>query len=135
MATITVEKLDEIREHLEGLPPIEPSKRTFNKQEVVALLAGEIANLKQRGYTHEQIAQCLTREGVTIGTATLKSYLTRSKNAMKRGRRKRATRTALGRAARWREDGDRPEARRVDGTGPAGEVVAADRTGRASLHR
>jgi hypothetical protein len=135
VATFTVEKLDEIRGHLEGLPPIEDSERTFNKQAAVRLLAGEIANLQQRGYTLEQIAQFMTGAGVKIGTATLKSYLSRNKNRVKRGMRKRPKRIAAIRLAPRCQDEAPLDAERVDGTGSVGDAVAGDRAGSASLHR
>ena len=56
------------------------------------MLTGEIAGLRERGYTLEQIAELLTADQLEIGAPTLKSYLQRTKPSSKKpsGKRKAA---------------------------------------------
>ena len=75
---ITIEQVERIAEKLRALPPIENKKRVVSKQESIKMLTGEIAGLRERGYTLEQIAELLTADQLEIGAPTLKSYLQRS---------------------------------------------------------
>lgn len=63
------------------MPPIEKKKQEFGKSDVVKMLAKEIAVLRKRGYTFEQISDYLKGEELDIGTPSLKSYLQRAKQA------------------------------------------------------
>ena len=81
---ITVEQVERIAEKLRALPPIENKKRVVSKQESIKMLTSEIAGLRERGYTLEQIAELLTADQLEIGAPTLKSYLQRSKGAKKK---------------------------------------------------
>lgn len=89
---ITVEQVERIAEKLRALPPIENKKRVVSKQESIKMLTGEIAGLRERGYTLERIAELLTSDQLEIGAPTLKSYLQRSKPRSKKpsGKRKAA---------------------------------------------
>ena len=80
---ITVEQVERIAEKLRSLPPIENKKRVVSKQESIKLLTSEIAGLRERGYTLEQIAELLTADQLEIGAPTLKSYLQRAKPSSK----------------------------------------------------
>jgi len=71
-------QISEFMEKLRALPKIEISK-SHSKQETVNILKKEIADLKKRGYTLEQISESLTGIGLEVSTATLKNYLQRSK--------------------------------------------------------
>ena len=91
---ITIEKVEAIAAKLRALPPIENKKRVVSKQESIKMLTSEIAGLRERGYTLEQIAELLTADQLEIGAPTLKSYLqrTRTKPSNKKpsGKRKAA---------------------------------------------
>lgn len=95
------EELVVVGERLLSLPPVENAK-TLNKQEAIGVLTEQIATLRSRGYTIEQIAQALCDSGVQISTPTLKSYLHRSKGTQKSGGRKRAGKQAGKRAGSTR---------------------------------
>ena len=88
---ITVEQVERIAEKLRALPPIENKKRVVSKQESIKMLTGEIAGLRERGYTLEQIAALLTEDELQIGAPTLKSYLQRAASTGKHGNKQRST--------------------------------------------
>ena len=54
-----------------------------SKRAAVAMLLREIAELKRRGYTLEQVAQALSGSGLPITTPTLKNYLHRQRRTAK----------------------------------------------------
>ncbi len=89
---ITVEQVETIAAKLRALPPVENKKRVVSKQESIRMLTGEIAALRERGYTLEQVAELLTADHLEIGAPTLKSYLQRSQSGSKKtsGKRKPA---------------------------------------------
>lgn len=86
---ITVEQVEAIAAKLRALPPADNKSRVVSKQESIKMLTGEIAELRERGYTLEQIAELLTSEKLDIGAPTLKSYLQRSKPDGKKASSKR----------------------------------------------
>lgn len=86
---ITVEQVEAIAAKLRALPPADNKSRVVSKQESIKMLTGEIAELRERGYTLEQIAELLTSEKLDIGAPTLKSYLQRSKPTGKKASGKR----------------------------------------------
>ena len=86
---ITVEQVEAIAAKLRALPPADNKSRVISKQESIKMLTGEIAELRDRGYTLEQIAEMLTSEKLDIGAPTLKSYLQRSKPSGKKPSSKR----------------------------------------------
>jgi len=75
----TKEMLEAIAVKLRNMPPIEEKTKEYSKQEAVKILAKEIAALKTRGYTIDQIAETLRGEGLDISTPTLKNYLQRAR--------------------------------------------------------
>ena len=77
----TTEQIEAVRSKMKDLPPIEKKKQELGKSDVVKMLAKEIAVLRKRGYTFEQISDYLKGEGLDIGTPSLKSYLQRAKQA------------------------------------------------------
>jgi hypothetical protein len=77
--TYTLEKAEDLIRVLQALPPLDASKQKLTKQAVVKHLAAEIAALQQRGYALEQIVESLRGGAFEISTATLKSYLQRTK--------------------------------------------------------
>jgi hypothetical protein len=90
--TYTLEQTEEMVSALRALPAMDSSKRRLTKQAVVKHLARELAALQARGYTMEQIAECLRGIGFEISTPTLKSYLQRVKNRRGKDAPKRQSR-------------------------------------------
>jgi len=88
---ITIEQVETIAARLRTLPPIENKKQVVSKQESIRMLTGEIAALRERGYTLEQVAELLTANHLEIGAPTLKSYLQRSQSGSKKASGKRKT--------------------------------------------
>ena len=84
----SAEELEAAAAKLRQLPPITNAK-THTKADAVQTLAGEIRQLKERGYTMEQIAEALRDAGIDIATTTLRNYLQRSN---KPGRKRPARR-------------------------------------------
>src|SRR6218665_760906 len=72
---VTVEQVERIAEKLRSLPPIENKKRVVSKQESIKMLTSEIAGLRERGYTLDQIAELLAADQLEIGAPPLKSFL------------------------------------------------------------
>ena len=88
---ITIEKVEAIAAKLRAMPPVENKKREVSKQESIKLLTAEIAAMRERGYTLEQIAALLTEDDLQIGAPTLKSYLQRAASTSKHGSKQRST--------------------------------------------
>jgi len=72
------EELAAVATKLRDLPGKEDAKK-HSKRAAIALLSREIAELKRRGYSIEQIAEALSGSGLPISTPTLKNYLHRSR--------------------------------------------------------
>ena len=80
----TTERLETISGNLNELPNIERQQRRHNKKEAIKLLARDIASLRRRGYTLEQIAEILRGEGLEITERTLRNYLQQMKRPVKK---------------------------------------------------
>lgn len=91
---ITIEQVETIAARLRTLPPIENKKQVVSKQESIRMLTSEIAALRERGYTLDQVAELLTANQLEIGAPTLKSYLQRSQSVSRKANRKRKTKTS-----------------------------------------
>jgi hypothetical protein len=97
------EELAGVATRLRDLPAKEMAKK-HSKQDAVLLLSREIADLKKRGYTLEQIAGALSVSGLPISTPTLKNYLHRAGRSVGKSRgtatvhARRAERKQAGRA-------------------------------------
>jgi hypothetical protein len=130
----TLRMAEELAKKLRELPAIEASKRRMNKQGIIQHLATEIAELQQRGYTVQQVAESLCGFGLEITTPTLKSYLQRIKG--KPGKRRQKALLAPAPGAKGR-NGSRPasesagKTRRESSTpspgGTKAEFIATDR--------
>ena len=114
---ITVEQVERIAEKLRALPPIENKKRVVSKQESIKMLTSEIAGLRERGYTLEQIAELLTADQLEIGAPTLKSYLQRTKPSSKKPSVKRKA------AAAGTPPGDSPQAQPASRSQPPAQTI------------
>jgi len=73
--TITRKKITSVLEELKNLPPIEEEKEELTKRQAVRLMIKEITALQKRGYSLKRVQELLESKGVSIGLATLKSYL------------------------------------------------------------
>jgi hypothetical protein len=114
---ITVEQVETIAAKLRALPPIENKKRVVSKQESIRMLTGEIAALRERGYTLEQVAELLTADHLEIGAPTLKSYLQRSQTGSKKATGKRKT------AAVCTPSSSSPQAKPADQDKPPAQTI------------
>jgi hypothetical protein len=81
--------------------PRKDDARKHTKRAAIAMLSREIAELKRRGYTLEQVAEALSGSGLPISTPTLKNYLHRLSRTAERskGSRTGSTRGAPGKQA------------------------------------
>jgi hypothetical protein len=77
----TNEQLQQLSEWLQALPNVEKSRPLNSRMEVVRRLQPDIQSALKRGYTHEQIADGLSGQGVRISAGTLRNYLQRAKPA------------------------------------------------------
>ena len=76
-AEYTIEFLDKLEAEMLALPPPDRSQQKVNKQEAVSKLSDAIAQLQERGFSLEQIAESLSGRGLELTTPTLKTYLQR----------------------------------------------------------
>ncbi|WP_137808374.1 hypothetical protein [Pseudomonas sp. G(2018)] len=86
---IAIETIENLQESLKSLPVVEVKKREVSKPEAVQMLAAQVAELQEKGYTIEMIAEIFTARGLEIKPQTLKSYLTRAKG--QKGQKKRGS--------------------------------------------
>ncbi|MHC8403535.1 hypothetical protein ACYZTX_29955 [Pseudomonas sp. MDT1-17] len=86
---IAIETIENLQESLKSLPAVEVKKREVSKPEAVELLAAQVTELQDKGYTIEMIAEIFTKHGLEIKPQTLKSYLTRARGS--KGPKKRAS--------------------------------------------
>ena len=77
----TGQYIETLAAKLRDMPPVDKSKQEYSKQVAVKLISKEIHAMQKRGYTLARIAETLSAEGFSIGTATLRSYLQRAKPA------------------------------------------------------
>jgi len=89
---ITVAQVEDLRRKLEELPPQNTEKREVSKQEAVALMADQVAQLQQRGYAMDEIAHFLTNNGLPMSVQTLKSYLSRARRTGRSKQRRKVVR-------------------------------------------
>lgn len=94
-ATLTTKSaLDLATVALQDLP--EKPKEKVSLREAVELLQTEIVDALGKGYSYEEIAEVLSKEGIPIASSSLKHYLARSKRQAKAagtgtGRKQRST--------------------------------------------
>ena len=69
---------------LRELPDIEKRKRQHKKKEAIKLLGKDIAALRKRGYTLEQVSEVLRGKGLDITERTLRNYLQQRKRPVKK---------------------------------------------------
>jgi hypothetical protein len=74
------EELATVAGRLRELPGKDDARK-HTKRAAIAMLSCEIAELKRRGYTLEQIAEALSGSGLPISTPTLKNYLHRTRRS------------------------------------------------------
>lgn len=91
---VTKMAIDEASEALQGLP--EKTKEKLSLREAVDVLRDHITAALDKGYSYEDIAVMLAKQGVSIAPSSLKHYLARSNRQLKQAtgtqtRRKRAT--------------------------------------------
>lgn len=86
----TTEQLEGISASLRNLPEIERRKRQHNKKEAIKVLAKDIASLRKRGYTLEQVSEALRGEGLDITERTLRNYLQQHKRPRKKTQARKA---------------------------------------------
>jgi hypothetical protein len=88
--SLTLEKVEQLREKMKSAPEVAPEKREVTKQEAVAALRAEIELMQKRGYTLDEIAKMISENGIELTTPTLKSYLQRAKAGKKAPRARKA---------------------------------------------
>ena len=79
MKKYTVKMIEDLEKMLRSLPPIEKTEQELSKQGAVRRLKRAIAELQQRGYNLEQIADKLRTNEFDIAAPTLRNYLQRAK--------------------------------------------------------
>ena len=97
---LSKEEVAAVADRLRELPGKDDASK-HSKRAAIAMLSREIAELKRRGYTLEQVAEALSGSGLPISTPTLKNYLHRQRRTAERtkGSRAGSTRRAAGKQA------------------------------------
>ena len=72
-------QVKDIGEKLRAYKPLPPPEKQLNKKDAVKALMADIAVMQKNGYSLDQIADALTKEGFEVTTPTLKSYMTKAK--------------------------------------------------------
>jgi len=91
---VTKTAIDQASEALQSLP--EKTKEKLSLREAVDVLRDHITAALDKGYSYEDIAVMLAKQGVSIAPSSLKHYLARSNRQLKKGagtqtRRRRTT--------------------------------------------
>lgn len=73
--TIDMAKVEEIAKTLQAAPKLPPGERVLTTREAVAKLTPQIRGMQRRGYTLDQVAEVLKKQGLALKVATLKGYL------------------------------------------------------------
>ena len=79
------EELAAVAGRLKELPGKDDARK-HTKRAAIAMLSREIAELKRRGYTLEQVAEALNGSGLPITTPTLKNYLHRQRRTARKSK-------------------------------------------------
>jgi hypothetical protein len=77
--SITMAEIEQLRQKLDELPEQDAAEREVSKREAIALMAAQVRQLRQRGYSMDAVAQFISSNGLKISTQTLKSYLSRAR--------------------------------------------------------
>jgi hypothetical protein len=78
---VTKSSIDQASEALQGLP--EKTKEKLSLREAVDVLRDHITAALEKGYSYEDIAVMLAKQGVSIAPSSLKHYLARSNRQLK----------------------------------------------------
>ena len=79
-----LERIERRSEKLRALPTISKPQQTVSKLDAVKKLAGDLGELQKRGFTLEQIIDSLRGVGLEISTPTLRNYLQRAKQQIRK---------------------------------------------------
>jgi hypothetical protein len=72
---LTVATVDAIRERLAAIPEKDRSDRKVSQREAIARMTDEILGLRKRGYSWEEVAELVSREGCRVTVGSLKTAL------------------------------------------------------------
>jgi hypothetical protein len=72
---LTVATVDAIRERLAAIPEKDRSDRKVSQREAIARMTDEILGLRKRGYSWEEVAELVSREGCRVTVGSLKNVL------------------------------------------------------------
>jgi hypothetical protein len=78
---VTKNSIDQAAEALQGLP--EKTKEKLSLREAVDVLRDHITAALDKGYSYEDIAVMLAKQGVSIAPSSLKHYLARSNRQLR----------------------------------------------------
>lgn len=95
----TLADVERIREAMKAMPEVKPEERNLNNQEAVIQLNEEIAAMRSKGYTWDQVAEFFTKNGIDIKATTLKSYARRAGAGSAKGRKPRVKRALAAKEA------------------------------------
>jgi hypothetical protein len=84
---LTVGVVDAIRARLAAIPRKDESARDVSRLEALARMRSEILALRDGGYSWEEVAEIVSREGCRLTAATLRSELSRGASTAKSKRR------------------------------------------------
>lgn len=89
----TIADVEKIRAAMRSLPEVQAEERAIGNQEAISQLSDDIAAMRSKGYTWEEVAEFFAKNGIAIKATTLKSYARRagagSQKSKKQRQRKR----------------------------------------------
>jgi len=88
---VTPESVEQAKEFLQTLP--EKAKDDFSLKEAVGRLHDSLKDALSKGYTYDELAAMLTKQGMKISAFTLKSYIPLGKRSSTSGKGRRSSKS------------------------------------------
>lgn len=85
----TLAEVERLREAMRSLPEVKAENRNLTNQDAVKQLADDIKALRDKGYTWDEVAAFMSKNGIDIKPTTLKSYARRASSVKARKPRQR----------------------------------------------
>lgn len=124
---LTLEAIEKLSDELRKAPDLPKAKRVLTKKEAVLALKPAIDELRNRGYSVEQVANLLSEKGMAITFGSLRQYLA-DKQGGSRGKKKKGAASSAAASSATSLAGGTPQASRpandADADATAGHPVA-----------
>lgn len=129
---LTLEAIEKLSDELRKAPDLPKAKRVLTKKEAVLALKPAIDELRNRGYSVEQVANLLTEKGMAITFGSLRQYLA-DKQGGSRGKKKKGAASSAPTSSATSLAGGTPQASRPTNDADATAGHTAAKAGTTSL--